>query len=66
MKSALLSLLVLFRQSAMGEKNQDECLATSPYLATRLHVPHAIEVRLHVHKNYVFILTPETTGLVGV
>ncbi len=33
---------------------------------TRLDLPHAIVVRLHVHKADVVILTPETTGTVGV
>ncbi len=29
-------------------------------LVTRLHLPHAIVVRLHERKNNVVILTPET------
>ncbi len=45
---------------------QDECLATSPLLVTRLHLPHAILVRLHVSKSNVVILTPETVVTVGV
>ncbi len=35
-------------------------------MATRLHLPHAIEKRLHVHKIDVVILTPETAGSIGV
>ncbi len=33
---------------------------------TRLHLPHAIVVRLHEHKINIVILTPETAGTVGV
>ncbi len=33
---------------------------------TRLHLPHAIEVGLHVRKSNVVILTPETAGTLGV
>ncbi len=29
-------------------------------MVTRLHLPHAIVVRLHVRKSNVVILTPET------
>ncbi len=32
----------------------------------RLHLPHAIVVRLHVRKINVVNLTPETVGSVGV
>ncbi len=35
-------------------------------LVTRLHLPHAVEARLHVHKTDVVVLTPETAGTVGV
>ncbi len=38
---------------------QEERLATSPYLVTRLHLLHAIEVRLHMRKINVVILTQE-------
>ncbi len=53
-------LLLLFRHSAKSLNAQDERLVTSPYLVTRLHLPHAIEVRLHMRKSNVVILTPET------
>ncbi len=33
---------------------------------TRLHLPHAIVVGLHVRKINVVVLTPETVGTVGV
>ncbi len=45
-------LLLLFRHSAESLNAQDERLA--------------IEARLHVRKNNVDILTPETAGTVGV
>ncbi len=32
----------------------------------KLHLPHAIVVRLHVRKINFVILTPETMGIVGV
>ncbi len=32
----------------------------------RLHLPHAIEVRLHVRKINVVIFTPEMAGPFGV
>ncbi len=35
-------------------------------MVTRLHLPHAIVVMLHVRKSNVVILTPETAGTVGV
>ncbi len=35
-------------------------------MVTRLHLPHAIVVRLHVHKADVVILTPEAVDKVGV
>ncbi len=45
---------------------QEERQATSPYLVTRLYLPHVIVVRLHVRKINVVILTPETVGTVSV
>ncbi len=60
------ALLLLFRHSANSRNAQEEHLATSPSLVTRLHLPHAIVVRLHVRKSNVVILTPETAGTVGV
>ncbi len=56
-------LLLVFRHSAMTSISQDEHLVTS---VTRLHMPHAIVVRLHVRKINVVILTPETAVTVGV
>ncbi len=41
-------------------------LKTSASLVTRLHLPHAIVVRLHVLKINVDNLTAETVGTVGV
>ncbi len=43
-------LLLLFRHSAKSLDAQDELLATSFQMVTRLHLPHAIVVRLHVRK----------------
>ncbi len=59
-------LLLLFRHSAKSSIAQDERLATSPGLVTRLHLRHAIAVRFHVRKINAVILTPETVGTVGV
>ncbi len=33
---------------------------------TRLHLPHAIEMKLYAHEIDVVILTPETVDIVGV
>ncbi len=54
------------RHSAEKLNAQEERLATSPQLMTRLHLPHAIVVRLHVRKGNVVILTPEMAGPFGV
>ncbi len=54
-------LLLLFRHSAKSENAQDERPATSPYMVTRRHLPHAIVVRMNVRTNNVVILTPEMT-----
>ncbi len=35
-------------------------------MVTRLHLPHATAMRLHVRKSNVVILTPETVDAVGV
>ncbi len=35
-------------------------------MVTRLNLPHAMVVRLHVRKSNVVILTPETALIVGV
>ncbi len=45
---------------------QEECLATSLSLVTRLHPPQTIVVRLHMRKSNVVILTRVTTGNIGV
>ncbi len=63
--NAWLSLL-LFRHSAEKLNAQEEHLAASPQLVTRLHLPHTIELRLHVRKINVVILTPEMAGPLGV
>ncbi len=59
-------LVLLFRHSAESLIAQEDRLATSPQLVTRLHLPHTIVVRLHVRKSNVVILTPETAATVGV
>ncbi len=59
-------LLLLFRHSANSLNAQEEHLATSPKFMTRLHLPHAIVVKLRVRKRNVVILTPETAVTVGV
>ncbi len=64
--TCLLLLLLLFRHSAMSLNAQEDHLATSPYLVTRFHLPHAIVVGLHVCKITIDILTLETAGAVGV
>ncbi len=48
-------MMLLFRNSTfMKSLNApDERLATSPYVVTRLHLPHAIIVRLHVRKSNI-------------
>ncbi len=58
-------MLLLFRHGAKSLNAQEERLVTSPQLVTRLHLPHAIVVRLHVCKINVVTLTPETAGTVG-
>ncbi len=57
---------MLNRNSAKSLNTQEEHLATSPSLVTRLHLPHAIVVRLHERKNNVVIPTPETEDKVSV
>ncbi len=59
-------LALMLRHSAKNLNAQEECLATSPYLVRRLHLPHAIEVRLRVRNINVVIVTPETAVRVGV
>ncbi len=44
-----LFLLLLFMLSAKNSIAQEERLTTSFLLVARLHLPHEIEVRLHVH-----------------
>ncbi len=58
---------MLLSHSAESVNAQKERLTTSPFLVTRLHLPHAIVVKLHVRKiNGVIILTPETVVTVSV
>ncbi len=59
-------LLLLFRHSTKSLNAQEEHLASSPKLVTRLQLPRAIVVKLHVRKINVVILTPETADTVGV
>ncbi len=42
-------LSLLFRLSAKSPIAQEERLATSPYLVTRFHLPHAVVGRLPAH-----------------
>ncbi len=53
-----------------GKRNVSVCrgheLANALYLVTRLHLVHAIAVRLHVCKSNIVIATPETAVTVGV
>ncbi len=58
-------LALMLRHSAKNLNAQEECLATSPYLVRRLHLPHAIDVRLRVRKINVVIVTPEAAVRVG-
>ncbi len=63
----MLLLLLLFRHINVKSLNAYEGrLATSPQLVTRLHLPHAIVVRLHVRKRNVVTLTMEVAYTVGV
>ncbi len=62
----MLVALMLFRHRAKSLDAQDERRATSLELLTRLHLPQAIAVRLHVCKINVVILTVETACIVGV
>ncbi len=57
---------LLFRRSAKSFYAQEERLAISLYLLARLHLPHAIVVRLYVSINNAVILTPKAAGTVGV
>ncbi len=59
-------LLLLFRHSDKNSITQEERQATSPKLVTGFHLPHAIEMRLHVRKINAAILIPETVGSVSV
>ncbi len=58
--------LLLFRHSAKSLISQEERLATSPQSVTRIHLPHALEVRLHMCTIDVVILKPQMTGTGGV
>ncbi len=65
-RAGLLLMLLLFSHSAKRLNVQDERLATSLYLVPKLHLLHAIAVRLNVRKSNVVFLTPETAVTVGV
>ncbi len=54
--TACVLLFCLFMHSAKSSIAQEERLAASPSLITRLHLPHAIIVRLHVIKPDVVVL----------
>ncbi len=57
---------MLFRHCAKSLNAQEQLHATSPQLVTRIHLLHAILVRLHVRKSNAVILTPERVGTVDV
>ncbi len=59
------ALWLLFRHSAESENAQDERLATSPSMLTRLHLPRAIVMRLLVREINAVILIAETAVTVG-
>ncbi len=59
-------LMLLFRYSAKSLNAQEERLATSHQLVTRLHLQNAIVVRLHVHKADNVILKLEMASTVDV
>ncbi len=59
-------LLLLFRHSSKTLNTQKERMATSPLSVTRLHLPHAIVVRLHMRKINVVILLPEKADSLSV
>ncbi len=59
-------LFLLFRHSDMRLNIQEERLATSLLLVTRLHLSQAMVVRLHMRLSNVVILTPEKAGTTGV
>ncbi len=53
-------LLLLFRH------NSKSLIALEERLAVSLHLPHAIALRLHMHKIDVVVLMLETMGSFGV
>ncbi len=55
-------LFLQFGQNAMSSLAQEGSLATTPWLVTMFHLPHAIKARLHVHNADVVILATETTA----
>ncbi len=57
---------LLCRQNARNLNGQEERLAPSPLMVTRLHLSHAIVVKLHVSKINVAILAFETAVAVGI
>ncbi len=59
-------LVLLFGHLGKCSIARRECLATSPYLATRLDLLHAIIVSLHAYEIDVVILTQGLEGTVRV
>ncbi len=59
-------LVLLFRHGTKSSIAQEERLATSPLLVTRLHLPYTIIVRLHAHLVGIVTFTPETAGSSGI
>ncbi len=58
--------LLVLRHSAKSLNAQEERLAISPVLVTRVDLPYVIVVRLYVRKSNVVTLTPETAGSICV
>ncbi len=63
MRTVVVVVVVVWAKSL---NDQEERLVTSPYLATRLYLPHAIVVGFHVRKINVVIPTPEVASTVAV
>ncbi len=59
-------LLLLFRLSAESSIAQERAPGCFTLWVTRVHLPRAIVVRLHVRKINVVILTPKMAVTVGI
>ncbi len=58
--------LLVFKRSVKSINAQEERLAISPLLVTRVDLPYVIEVRFYVRKSNVVTLTPEKAGSICV